>query len=268
IQAFRAWAQTLGNTNAARLNRSTGGFLAGADAPVSQHWRLGAVAGYSRTGFNVKDRQSSGSSDNYHLGLYGGAQWRGLALRAGASHTWHDLSTRRDVDFPGFSDRLKGGYRAGTTQVFGELAYQIRAGGAGLEPYANVAHVKLRTHGFTERGGAAALSAAAASTDITFTTLGLRAATALDLKGAPLTLRGMAGWRHAFGDATPLATMRFAGGGAFAVSGVPLARDTAVLEAGLDYAATARTTLGLAYNGQLGAGLSDHGVKASFTLRF
>lgn len=78
----------------------------------------------------------------------------------------------------------------------------------------------------------------------------------------------MAGWRHAFGDATPLATMRFAGGGAFAVSGVPLARDTAVLEAGLDYAVTARTTLGLAYNGQLGAGLSDHGVKASFTLRF
>lgn len=267
-QAFGAWAQTRGNTNAARLNRSTGGFLAGADAPVSQHWRLGAVAGYSRTGFNVKDRQSSGSSDNYHLGLYGGAQWRGLALRAGASHTWHDLSTRRDVDFPGFSDRLKGGYRAGTTQVFGELAYQIRAGGAGLEPYANVAHVKLRTHGFTERGGAAALSAAAASTDTTFTTLGLRAATALDLKGAPLTLRGMAGWRHAFGDATPLATMRFAGGGAFAVSGVPLARDTAVLEAGLDYAVTARTTLGLAYNGQLGAGLSDHGVKASFTLRF
>ncbi|MBR8651812.1 autotransporter domain-containing protein [Achromobacter sp. Marseille-Q0513] len=268
-QAFGAWAQTRGNGNAARLGRSTGGFFAGADAPVSQHWRLGALAGYSRTSFDVKDRRSSGSSDNYHLGLYAGARWDRLALRAGASHTWHDLSARRDVDFPGYSDRLKSGYRAGASQVFGELGYQLRAGNAVFEPYANLAHVKLRTHGHTEQGGAAALKAAPGSTDITFGTLGLRAAHGFELKGAPLTVRGMAGWRHAFGDVAPQATMRYASGGAdYTVGGVPLARNIAVVEAGLDYAAASRATIGLAYNGQLGAGLGDHAVKATFNLRF
>lgn len=42
-------------------------------------------------------------------------------------------------------------------------------------------------------------------------------------------------WRHAFGDTTPLATHVFAGSDAFTVAGVPIARDAAVIEAGLDF---------------------------------
>ncbi|WP_275299820.1 autotransporter domain-containing protein [Achromobacter ruhlandii] len=268
-QAFGAWARTNSQGNAARLTRSTGGFLAGADAPVSRHWRLGATAGYSRTGFDVKDRLSSGSSDNYHLGLYAGAVWGNLALRAGASHTWHDLSARREAAFPGFSDRLKSGYRAGTSQVFGELGYRIQAGRATFEPYANLAHVSLRTRGYTEQGGAAALAAAASTTDTTFTTLGLRAARSFDLQGSTLTVRGMAGWRHTIGDLSPQAMLRFAaGGGGYTVNGVPLARNSAAIEAGLDYAASVNTTLGLAYNGQLGGNQGDHALKATLNLRF
>ena len=267
-QAFGAWARNSGDGNAARLNRSTGGFLMGADTPVSQRWRLGALAGYSRTGFAVKERQSSGSSDNYHLGLYAGANWGGLALRAGASHTWHDLTGRRDIDFPGYADRLKSRYRAGTSQVFSELGYQMRAGNALIEPYANLAHVRLHTSGFAESGGPAALAARSANADTTYTTLGLRAATTFDLRGAALTVRGMAGWRHAYGDVAPRATLRFAGGSDYTVSGVALARNAALLEAGLSYGLAANTTLGIAYAGQLGPGLSDHGVKASFSMAF
>ncbi len=268
-QTFGAWAQTRGDGNAARLSRTNGGLLAGADAPVSQHWRLGALTGYSRTRFNVKDRQSSGASDNYHLGLYAGADWNGLTLRAGASYTWHDLSARRDVDFPGFTDRLKSGYRANTSQIYGELGYRSNIGSVAFEPFANVARVKLRTNGFSEQGGAAALTSQRAGTDATFTTAGLRATASFDTQGTPLTLRLMTGWRHAFGDMTPGATMRFASGSdTYTVSGVSLARNTAVLEAGLDYAATSNAALGLAYNGQLGSGLSDHAIKATFNLRF
>ena len=58
----------------------------------------------SRTSFDVKGRHASGDSDNYHLGLYGGANWEALALRTGAAYTWHDVSTRRTVGFPGFGD--------------------------------------------------------------------------------------------------------------------------------------------------------------------
>ena len=74
VQGFGAWGNINGDGNAARMTRSIGGFVMGADAPVAG-WRLGAIAGYSRNSFNASDRSSSGTSDNYHLGLYGGTQW-------------------------------------------------------------------------------------------------------------------------------------------------------------------------------------------------
>src|SRR5262249_38932940 len=67
LGSFGRWN---GDGNAAALKRDTGGFVAGADGLVGDTWRLGLLAGYSRTTFNVRDRSSSGSSDNYHVGLY------------------------------------------------------------------------------------------------------------------------------------------------------------------------------------------------------
>ncbi|TPJ24349.1 hypothetical protein FJ425_21270 [Mesorhizobium sp. B2-7-2] len=268
-QGFGSWGHTHGDGNAATLNRKTGGFFVGADAPVFDTWRFGAVAGYSRTDFNVKDGHSSGTSDTYHLGLYGGTAWGDLAFRTGAAYTWHDVSTNRSVIFPGFGDSLKGKYNAATAQVFGELAYGFNAGGARFEPFANLAYMNLHTDGFTERGGAAALTSAAANTDATFTTLGLRASTTFDLGGTTLTANGMLGWRHAFGDVTPLSTMRFASGGdAFSIGGVPITRDAAVIEAGISYAITPNATFGISYGGQFGSRMSDQSARANFNVRF
>jgi fibronectin-binding autotransporter adhesin len=272
-QGFGSWGHTDGDGNAARLNRSTGGVFIGADAPVFDTWRFGAVAGYSRTSFDAEDRHSSGSSDNYHVGLYGGTQWGvsggDLAFRTGAAYTWHDISTDRSVVFPGFGDSLKGDYNAATAQVFGDLAYGINMGAARFEPFANLAYVNLHTDGFTEKGGAAALTGGSANTDATLTTLGLRASTTLDLNGAAVMAKGTVGWRHAFGDVTPLSTMRFAGGGdAFAIGGVPTARNAAVVEAGLDFALTPDATLGVSYSSQFGRGLSDQSVRANLNMKF
>lgn len=268
-QGFGSWGHTSGDGNAARLNRSTGGFFVGADAPVFDTWRFGAIAGYSHTSFDAKDRHSSGSSDNYHLGLYGGSTWGDLAFRSGAAYTWHDISTSRSVAFPGFSESLKGDYNAGTAQVFGELAYGFSMGAARFEPFANLAYVNLHTDGFRETGGAAALTSGSSSTDTTFTTLGLRGSTTFDLNGASVTAKGMLGWRHAFDDVTPTSTMGFAGGGnAFTVAGVPVARNAAVVEAGLDFALTPSAVLGVTYGGQFGSGVVDQSFKANFSAKF
>lgn len=268
-QGFGSWGRTDGDGNAAKLGRKTGGFFIGADTPVFDRWRLGAVAGYSRTTFDVKSRHSSGTSDNYHLGLYAGANWGALALRTGAAYTWHDIETNRTVGFAGFNDRLKGDYGAGTAQLFGELAYGFFMGSTRFEPFANLAYVNLHTDGFAEQGGAAALTGTAANTDAVFGTLGLRASTTFTLGGANLTAKGMLGWRHAFGDTTPLAALRFAGGGSpFGIGGVPVARNAAVIEAGLDYAISPNATLGISYGGQFGSGIADHSAKANFNVRF
>ena len=268
-QAYGSWGSSNGDGNAARLSRSTGGLFVGADAPVSRSWRVGAFAGYGSTHVDVDGRRSSGSSDDYHLGVYGGAAWGRLALRTGAIYTWHDISASRSVAFAGFSDRLEAGYHAGTAQAFGELGYGIAAGGGvRIEPYANLAHVRQDTDGYAERGGAAALDGRKSDDDMTFATLGLRAEKRIELGKAQLTLTGTAGWRHAFGDTAPEASHRFAGGSAFTVAGVPIARNSAVVEAGVDFALSSTATLGVSYTGQLASGARDHGARANLSVRF
>ncbi|OJU06198.1 MAG: hypothetical protein BGN87_13100 [Rhizobiales bacterium 65-79] len=266
-RGFGAWGSWSSDGNAARLDRSTGGLLMGADVPVGA-WRFGVLTGYSYTSFDVKDRSSSGVSRNYHLGLYGGTQWGNLALRTGAAYTWHDLSFDRSVGFPGFSDQLAGGYSADTAQAFAELGYGFHAGNVAFEPFANLAYVSLSTDGFTERGGVAALKGKGMTTDATFTTLGVHASTDFDLGGIQATARGTLGWRHAFGNATPKSTLSFAGGSPFSIAGVPIAMDAAVIEAGLDFGISRNATLGLSYNGQFGSDVTDQSIRANFSMKF
>jgi outer membrane autotransporter protein len=268
-RAFGAWGSASSDGNAATLRRDIGGFFVGGDGLVAEAWRLGLLGGYSRSNFRIANRNSSGASDNYHFGLYAGTQWGDLAFRSGAAITWHDITTGRSVAFPGFADGLKGKETARTGQVFGELGYAIRAGRFAFEPFANLAYVNLATDGVTERGAAAALTVRGNTTGVTFTTLGLRTASqfALD-NGVSMTARGVLGWRHAFGDVTPLATVAFAGGTPFTIAGLPVAIDAAVVEAGLDFNLTPSATLGLSYGGQFSSRLTDQSVRGNVAWKF
>ena len=267
-QGYGAFGRINGDGNAARLSHSTGGFFLGFDGPVLDTWRIGLMAGYSRTSFNVRDRASSGASDNYHLGAYAGTQWGPIGLRSGLAFTWHELSTTRTVAFAGFGDMLRAHYGARTFQAFGEAGYRIDAFGAAFEPFVNLAHVSLATDAFSETGGAAALTGEGRTTSTTFTTLGLRASASFMLGSVSTTARGTLGWRHAFGAVLPLSTNAFAGGAGFTVAGVPIARDAAVIEAGLDFALSPAATLGLGYTGQIAGGAQQHGFKGSLAVRF
>ena len=267
-QAFGSWGHTDGDGNAAKLSRSNGGFFIGADTPIFDTWRVGVLGGYSRSTFDVKGRNSSGSSDNYYVGLYGGTQWGALGFRTGAAYTWHDMSTSRSVAFPGFGDQLTAGYNAGTTQVFGDLGYRIDAGTIAFEPFANLAYVNLHTGSFTERGGPAALAGNGGDTNTTFTTLGLRASTAFFLGNIETTARGSLGWRHAFGDVTPASTLSFAGGSFFDIAGVPLAKDAAVVDVGLDLNLASNMVLGVSYGGQFAKSAIDQNARVTLNIKF
>lgn len=267
-QGYGGWGTTDSDRNAAALNRSTGGFLIGTDAAVFEALRFGLVAGYSRSEFDVKGRQSSGESDNYHFGLYGGGQWGALSLRTGASYSWHDMRTGRTVAFSGFGDDPRADYDAGTAQIFGELGYRIDLGQVALEPFAGLAYVNLHTDSFREAGRAAALSSRGDDTNVGSSTLGLRAATSLDLLNMGLTLRGGLAWRHAFGDLDPIATLAFAGSNPFSVAGVPIAKNAALIETGLDLAIGQSASLGLSYTGQLAQESQDHAFKGVLAVKF
>jgi outer membrane autotransporter protein len=274
-QAIGAWGQTDGDGNAAALDRKTTGVIGGVDATVAQRWRLGMAGGFTRNSLSVDARASSASIDNTHVALYGGGQLGSSGagawgVRGGAVFTWHEITTNRSIVFPGFADSTKADYHAYSTQAFAELGYSVVVGRAAFEPFAAVAYVNLDNNGFREGGGAAALTAREQSLATTFTTLGLRGAIVLGAgNGMAMTARGTLGWRHAFGDVTPALAFSFASGGVpFTIAGVPIAKDSALVETGFDIDLTSSAKLGLAYSGQLASDAQDHAVKGNFLWKF
>lgn len=267
-QGLGSWGNWTGDGNAASLDRSLGGLFLGGDAAIGNNVRLGLFGGYSNSSFDVADRNSSGSSQNWHLGVYGGTQLGKLGLRFGGAYAWHDIASARSAAFTGFSNDLSAEYSAQTGQVFGEAGYRFDAGKASFEPFANLAYVGLSTDGYSEAGGAAALTAGSQSMSTTFTTIGLRAKTEVGFGETTARLTGMAGWRHAFGDVDTFATHAFSGSGAFIVAGVPIAQDAFALDLGATVNLTKDATLGVAYGGQFGSGLVDQSLKANLAVRF
>jgi outer membrane autotransporter protein len=163
---------------------------------------------------------------------------------------------------------MSANYGAGTMQAFGELGYTIETGMARFEPFASVAHMRLKADAFTEAGGAGALSGASQTSDVTFTTLGLRAEHQFTAGTMDGVLHGMVGWRHAMGDVSPQSTQRFSTGDPFTISGAPVARDSAVIEAGLDLNLGAEASLDLSYTGQVSGQAVEQGFKANLSVRF
>ncbi|MGX9961704.1 autotransporter outer membrane beta-barrel domain-containing protein [Roseomonas sp. F4] len=272
-QAYGAWGRSGSDGNAASMTHDSGGLVVGADLPTLDGWRIGLLAGFGESGFESGARNAKGTSENTTLGLYGGRQWGRLGLRLGAAHTWSDLSTRRSPAFAGFSDALSSSGTARTIQVFGELGYRLELGQTALgqvaiEPFAGLARADVKADGFTERGGAAALTGRAEETGVNYATLGLRGETRVMVGDVALGASGMLGWRHAWGDVTPDSTLRLAGSDAFTVAGTPLARNAAVAEANVSAALTSALTLGVSLAGQVGEDTQSLGTRAHLTLRF
>jgi len=267
MQGFGGWNHVYGNGNAAGVSQTSGGFLTGVDVPVYD-WRIGVFGGYSRTDFDVTARASSGASNNYHLGAYGGTLMGDFTLRLGASYSWSAIDTERLVAINAFSNSLRASYNTGTTQVFGEIGRAFETGQVSLEPFANLAYVGLNTDGFSEAGGDAALTSRRDTTQDMFATFGVRPSTEVTLGPVSAVLRGMVGWRHTFGDIAPSSRVSFAGSKDFAVAGAPIAKNSAVVEAGFGADLSSHAAVSLTYGGQFSSEETDHSIRGTITLTF
>ncbi|MGB3339400.1 MAG: autotransporter domain-containing protein, partial [Devosia sp.] len=256
------------NGNAAASNFGAGNLFVGADAMFNQKWMFGAMVGYGATSTTSTDRSSTATSDNYHVGLYGGGEVEDFTFKFGAGYTQHDIHTTRSVTMPGFAEQLFSSRSGGTGQIFGEVGHKFAFdSGLVVEPFVNLAHASLFTGGFAETGGAAAVSGGASHASTTHLTLGVRGETDLTIGELEVTARGMIGWRHALGTVDPTSTHAFGNGTAFTVTGSPVARDTAIVEAGLDFNISPNVELGIGYDGQFGSGM-QHGIKTNLSVKF
>ncbi|WP_438442984.1 autotransporter outer membrane beta-barrel domain-containing protein [Kluyvera georgiana] len=268
VQTWGDWNDLEGDGNAAGVRRNTGGLFIGTDGRLADAFRMGVVSGFGHSTVRAGDGRGKVKVDTYSLGVYGGEQWGAFRLGLGLDQAWHQLSSSRNVAFKGFSDTLSADYRGRTTQAWGDAGYRFTAGDVVIEPFAGLAYVYLNTPGFSESGGAAALHFRGDDTQVTFSTLGVKSNTAFDVRDTAVTASGLVGWRHSLKAVTPSDTSRFADGDNFVVAGIPVARDVAVMEAGLDVATGKNSTLGIHYAGQLGSGTSDNGVRVMYGMQF
>ncbi|MEJ0013286.1 MAG: autotransporter domain-containing protein [Bauldia sp.] len=265
-QGFGSSGSGTGDGNAAGYSRSIGGLVAGVDGGEPGAWRAGAAVSYQRASLSVPDRASSATADSFAVAAYGGVENGAVALRFGGAASSGTIDTVRNDTFGGFSEVLTARYGARTGQLFAEAAYRAKFGNVAVEPFAGVARVAVDTDAFTEAGGAAALTAASEHHVMTIASFGARFAAPLPATHGRLT--ALVAWQHRFGDTTPTASLAFAGGSAFTVAGVPRQRDSLRIEAGMEWDIGRRSTLSLAYSGQIASGASDHGAKARFAIRF
>jgi len=268
-QFVGAWGHHDSDGNAASTRHTSGGFLVGADRALGDSARLGVAAGYTQTAVNTTARASSMSSRDLDLSVYAGTQLGALGLRAGAAYGWHTLDGTRFVAVPGLVGHELSRYDAGTAQVFGEAGYRFAFKRASLEPFAQVAHVRLHTDGFQEHGGAADLDGMGETRSVSYSTLGARAASNFALHGdQTLSLHAMLGWRRAYGSVVTVTSMAFASGQSFAVQGLPIARNALAADAGLTVQLAKHASFDLSWQGQLAHHAVDSGFRGSFDWRF
>ncbi|MGO4736616.1 autotransporter domain-containing protein [Bosea sp. 2KB_26] len=275
---YALWGEAIGgqaNTNAdgsaASLSRRTGGAILGADMLLSETdsgtLRVGVAGGYTQSRFDLDARLSSGRIESGHAALYAGGRFGAVRLDAGLAYSWSESDIRRQVAIRGFGDLLRSQRPGALAQAFAELGYGFAWQGIALEPFAQLALLRVSSEAGIEQGGAAALGLRSSEQVLGFSTLGLRAEA--QLGPTPFFARAMLGWRHGFGELTPQALTAFATGTTPArVFAAAIDRNALALEAGLDWRATQTTTLGLTYAASLGERTRDHALKGRIDMRF
>ena len=280
-QGFGDWGHVQGDGNAASLSRSTTGFVLGGDVTardlLAGDWRFGLAAGTTDDRTTVSQRLSSARFESTFGGVYAGARFGAVELRAGTLYGANSVSTKRTVIVPGFSDALSSSNAGFTAQSFAEGGYRLELPDArfacveltraSVEPFAGAAAVLIHQNGFTEGGGASALTGFGRDFNIQTTTLGWRSE--VEFASLPVSVASMLGWRHAFGDVVPSVLLGFQGGAqSFTVAGGRIDRDAFIAEAGVKYAVNSRVSASLSYAGQVGQRGTANAFKTRIDVNF
>jgi subtilase-type serine protease len=267
-QAFGGWTDLDGN-GVSGVSESIGGIITGGDLRVD-NWLVGGAIGYSQSNADIDDLGSSFRADSLLLALYGGTSAGPWNLRLGASYAFSKVDADRRIAYPGYSERAQADYDAGTAQAFAEVGYGFAVQSLAIEPFAGLAWVNLHTDDIKESGASAGLTGSSTSSNVGYSSLGIRAATTMPVGSMVLQPHASIAWQAAFGDTSPEARLAFisAPSANFTVSGVPIAENTALVELGADLLVSPQARIGLSYLGQFAGDTSQNAVQANLSWRF
>lgn len=255
--------------NAERLENDSAGFIAGGDLHIGGGWRLGATLGFDEG--DVDSRRGEGHADLSRRSVlaYVDGQAGGFGLKGGLGYTGLGVETRRVAAFASpagaFNETLKGDYDGSIVHVWADASYPFALGEARVAPFVNVSRVAVSTDAHVETGGLSALSVSEADTDLTFSTVGVRAG-GVSFAGAEIT--GSAGWRSASGDRDAAGLQAFSSGADFSVSGPSIGRNAAVIDLGAEWKPTSNLSIGAGVSYVGGGDESDKGARLSLRYSF
>jgi T5SS/PEP-CTERM-associated repeat protein len=264
IEGLGAWGEIHSDGNYAELNTQRTGFALGADSDLGDGRYAGLAFGYAQTDFDTDSIDADGESASYHAAFYGGAPAGDYRLRGGLAYAYRSIDTKRIAEVGGNTQRLSANYDSQGLQIFGEIGRSFEFDHGAMEPFFNAALIQQWTGAFSESGGGAALALGDVDQTIFAFTAGAHGGIKMD---AVSDLHVSLAWRHAGGDIGEAARAAFASAPdqTFSIDGAPLLTDAALIMA--DYnVAYGGGFLTFGYNGELGDGASEHGVRLRYRL--
>ncbi|HKR76872.1 MAG TPA: autotransporter-associated beta strand repeat-containing protein [Rhodanobacter sp.] len=262
------WGSHDGNGNASTLDANGSGLLFGADIPVGNVTRLGAVIGTGEGTARITALGSSSHIVDQHLGVYGSLQTGTLQWQGGAIYGWQQVDTHRFIGFGSFNGSAVSSYHAHTAQAYVDGSLPFVHGGTTLAPFVNLAVERLSTPAIAENGTPAGLAVAAQDSTLGYGTLGLRATFDLGTPNHGLHAHASLGWQHAWGDTLPVDTMRFESGSSFAIAGLPVAKNAGVFTTGIGFTVAPSVSVDASYQGQFGQHARDQSARIGLDWTF
>lgn len=253
-----------GSDDAAQAHRSTLGGLGGIERGFGTV-RVSIGGGYTRTRLNTLGLARAAQAKTVHLFGVASARLGPIGLSGGVGYGWTRNRVERQVAAAGFRDALRADYTGTIAHGFAEAQHAIPLGGGSVTPFVGIEAYRQHVDSFGETGGAAALAGAAKSQTFAFTRAGVRLETPIV---ATLSVRADGAWVRRIAGSAPEASLRFAGGSAFAVSGTPLSRDAATAELAAVWAPAQAVRISAGYVGTIGSRSDDNGFRLTAMLGF
>ncbi|MEN6337773.1 MAG: autotransporter domain-containing protein, partial [Phycisphaerales bacterium] len=226
----------------------------GLDYRFTERLLLGFTGGYSQGDVDYSDSRDNSDVSATHAGVYGGYDTQHWYLDSILTYTALEYETRRFVDL--LDERLEADPSGDMLTAYFEAGLNWRCGERTLiQPLAGLQLSTLKIDGFTETGGDGALTFDDQRYDSYKGSLGTRLTRQLFKRenGSRMELELRGRWVHEFGDTKASLDAGFASdpGATFRVSDGDIARDSAVLGAGLDTWFTRQTRLFVDYGTEL-----------------
>lgn len=242
--AWTGWAFGLGlggkartDGNAKGLGYDMGGTLLGIERELADNERFGFFGGYLGTQLHTTPGYQRGSIQSGQFGAYNYHDdgFNYYSLIGGLQFSGYD--SRRLLQFDGIDRAASGNFSGWQGYAYLERGVKFQAAGSILQPFAALQYIYLRQNSFVETG----------ADSLNLNVAGLDANSLRSQLGGRLQLGGLSGihgrlvpevraiWLHEFLETTSVVNSFFApiGGGSFAVQGLNLGRDWALLGGGL-----------------------------------